>query len=282
MSRSQFGIEPNGTTARVVEIEASEDGKSVITCRSVSNLENGGLSSIDSQNFTLVIDDTEAVVRIVRPAIIEPALTEQAAKYEAEIALLSRGPDISTHVRPISAAGSRDWLAVSIHESASEKSAIEHFSQWQSGHECRFLPRSVALGTGLLFACEPAEKCLTVAVQPTDSATLICFLTSQSVVGTARLSNVNVSTANDHQIAGWLAELKMVVDYRLSTDLAAFGGGQPPSYLWVNTANEVERLGQISPIDFATPQLRQLSFSTRSEVSTLTPEWLIALGAALN
>lgn len=281
MSNLRFGLDPNGTTARVVELESSEDGNSVITCRSVSTIGNGGMSSIDSHSFTLVIDDTDAVVRIVRPAIIEPALAEQAAKYEAEIALLSNGSNLSTQVRPISAAGSRDWLAVSIHKAVAGTDLCGISAQFQSDHQHRFLPRSVALGSGLLFACEPLENSLTVVVQPTDSATSICFLTRQSVIGTARLSKLN-PTASESEVAGWLSELKMVVGYRLSTDLAAFGGAQPPTYLWAGTESELDRLRQISPIDFTAPQPKAISFSARSEITTLTPEWLVALGAALN
>ena len=281
MSSLRVGVDPSGETARVVEIETADDGTSILTCRTVSTAEIGAQSGAHIGEFVLAIDDSDAVVRIVRPAIIDPALTEQAAKYEAEIALLSNGTNLSTQVRPISTAGNREWLAISVHESAMEKNAIGNFYKWQNGHKCRHLPRSIALGTGLLFACEPLDRSLTVVVQPAERTTSICFLSGQSVIGAARLSKVTL-TAPESEVAGWLAELKMVVDYRLSTDLAAIRGGQPPSYVWAGAESELDRLRGISPIVFAAPQPKVIPFSARSEVSSITPEWLVALGAALN
>jgi hypothetical protein len=281
MNRPGIGIDLSGDIARMVRITPGESFPS-FTLRTFPDHQLPEDALTVSVPLTIVTEDQVSNVRIVRPAIVVPLLSPAAAEYEARIAMLADETDLNVSVHHIG--NSRDpraWLAISNHPGAAVKFGVLN-PAIESAHPIRYLPRSVALGRGYLFGCESDSAGLEILVECGKTTSSICFISNRTVIGTASVRGIAIMSAGTAELSAWVAELQMVAQYRLSTDLHTVVGSIDPCYVLVGDPDLAARLRESTGAVITPARHKLIAISPDSEVSSLSAGWLAALGAALN
>ena len=281
MSQSGIGVEFAGDMARIARIQNVDTGPCV-TLRTVPIIDVRNSIGRDESPVTIATDDRSSNVRIVRPAIVGPELERDAAEYEARVAMLGKHSDHQIDVNHIGNADDpRAWLAVSTH-SRTASAAVEKVSENLSSVSALHIPRSVALGRGYIFGCDTKLGSTAVVIQPYETASSICFVNGCAIVGTAQLRGLPQTESNDAALAAWFAELQMIAQYRLSTDLLATVGSGDSQYVWAGEPNLAAKFRDLTGAEIIPANPQVIDFSPESETSLFTADWLVALGAALN
>ncbi len=271
MSRS-IGIDPRAEKSCIALWDRTE-----------KKLQLGPLESLVTADcdFTVVIEDHLADVRIVRPAIVNPDDAKIAAEYEARTAMLGANSDLRIETVPIGNSDEpRAWLAVSYHLNAA-KAAIAGLEAHTSSANVRFIPRSIALGKGFLHYYPSSTSESTVLVSSGKGATSICFIGRGVVIGRTKLAGVDFSLADDATIRNWLSEIEMVTKYRIATDLQTLYAKDRPDFRWIGDIEILPRLNGLGVISLVSVTAKAQESSEPADFNRLNDS-CAAVGAALN